>query len=46
MSLKLYRDYYNTIEYAVNQGKIEIIIRFLKRGKFTLTEIAEDFDVS
>ena len=49
VSLKHYRDYYNTIDYAFGYGKteekIERIIKFIKRGKDTLTEIAEIFDV-
>ncbi|MDI9357012.1 MAG: Rpn family recombination-promoting nuclease/putative transposase [Chitinophagaceae bacterium] len=58
VSLKHYRDYYNTIDYAFGEGeikgeikgetkeKIKRIIKDLKRGKLTLTEIAEDSSVS
>ena len=53
-SLKYYRDLKNVIDTAVAEGKtkgrmeekIEGITKALRRGKLTVTEIAEDFDVT
>lgn len=49
-SLKQYRDLKNVIDTAFDDGgmkeKVERIIRIFKRGKSTVEEIAEDFEVS
>ncbi len=58
LNLKNYRDYKNTIDTAFDEGviegeqkgkiekTIEGIIKALKRGKLTIEEIAEDFEVT
>jgi len=49
-SLKVYRDLKNVIDTAFDDGKMEEkmdgIQKALKRGKLTIEEIAEDFDVT
>jgi predicted transposase/invertase (TIGR01784 family) len=57
-NLKIYRDYKNTMDTAYDEGKFEGeqiglekekkkgIIKALQRGKLTIEEIAEDFEVS
>lgn len=49
-SLKQYRDLVNVIDTAFDEGgmkeKVERIIRTFKRGKLTIEEISEDFEVS
>lgn len=49
-SLKSYRDLKNVIDTAYDEGelkgKINGIIKSLKRGKLSIEEISEDFDVS
>lgn len=57
-NLKIYRDYKNTMDTAFDEGKMEGeqiglekekkkgIIKALQRGKLTIEEIAEDFEVS
>jgi hypothetical protein len=49
-SLNTYRDMHNVIQTAHYEGKlegkIERIQKALKRGKLTLEEIVEDFEVS
>lgn len=49
-SLKSYRDLKNVIDTAFDEGKLKGkmsgIIKSIKRGKLSLEEIAEDFDVS
>lgn len=49
-SLKSYRDLKNVIDTAFDEGelkgKINGIIKSIKRGKLSLDEIAEDFDVN
>jgi predicted transposase/invertase (TIGR01784 family) len=53
-SLKSYRDLKNVIDTSYDEGKIEGeiettikgIVNSLKRGKLTIEEIAEDFDVT
>jgi predicted transposase/invertase (TIGR01784 family) len=49
-SLKQYRDLKNVIDTAFDEGgmkeKIERIIRTIKRGKLSIDEIVEDFEVS
>jgi predicted transposase/invertase (TIGR01784 family) len=54
MNLKIYRDYKNTVDTAFDEGKIEGrveeknegIKKSLIRGKLTIEEIAEDFEVT
>ena len=50
MSLKVIRDFKNTVDFAYDEGKTEGknigIINALKRGKLREEEIAEDFEVS
>jgi predicted transposase/invertase (TIGR01784 family) len=49
-SLKVYRDLKNVIDTAKNEGVLEgitkAIVKTLLRGKATITEIAEDFEVT
>jgi predicted transposase YdaD len=53
-SLKSYRDLKNVIDTAFEEGeemgqtkeKTKNIVKALKRGKLTIEEIAEDFDVT